>query len=201
MRLIACWIFCSAVATWTCDDTNLYVAFKVEDTTPMINSGEDVRRLFKFGDAAILELRTDPRQTAKQVSPGDLRLLFSMYKGQPVAVLYDYQRPCEGTDPVEFTSVKTTRIECLKVLEEAKIAIERTDKGYTLVAAVPLKALRWKPEVGTTYSGDIGIVYSDRTGEINELRMYWANKATGIVSDLSLEADIQPENWGQFEVE
>ncbi|MBN1558387.1 MAG: hypothetical protein JW951_09605, partial [Lentisphaerae bacterium] len=68
------------------------------------------------------------------------------------------------------------------------------------VAAVPLKALRWSPEPGTAYPGDFGVVYSDRKGASNELRLYWSNKATGIVSDLSMEADIQPANWGRFEV-
>jgi hypothetical protein len=189
-----------ARANWGYDADNLYVAFKVQDDTPMINSGEDVRRLFKFGDAAILELRTDPEQTAKQAAPGDLRLLFSVYEGEPVAVLYDYRRPCEGVEPTDFTSVKTTRIDCLRVLDNAKIALERTEKGYTLVASVPLKDLRWTPTPGTSYPGDFGIVYSDKTGQMNVLRMYWANKATGIVSDLSMEADIQPANWGRFDV-
>ncbi|MBN1558159.1 MAG: hypothetical protein JW951_08440, partial [Lentisphaerae bacterium] len=114
---------------------------------------------------------------------------------------YDYRRPCEGVEPTEFTSVKTTRIDCLKVLDDAEIALERTDEGYTLVAAVPLKDLRWKPEPGATYPGDFGIVYSDQTGQSNQLRMYWSNKATGIVSDLSMEADIQPGNWGRFKAE
>jgi hypothetical protein len=190
-----------AEATWTYDDANLYVAFKVEDDTPMINSGEDVRQLFKFGDAAIFELRTDPEQSSKEAAPGDLRLLFSVHNDKPVAVLYDYQRPCEGVEPTELTSVKTTRIDCLKVLENAQVALERTAGGYTLVAAIPLRDLRWQPKAGKVYAGDFGIVYSDRKGETNELRMYWANRATGIVSDLSLEADIQPGNWGRFVVQ
>ena len=96
----------------------------------MINSGEDVRRLFKFGDAAILELRTDANQTAKEAAPGDLRLLFSVHDGTPVAVLYDYRRPCEGVAPTEFISVKTTRIDCLKLLEDADIDIERTGRAW-----------------------------------------------------------------------
>jgi hypothetical protein len=189
-----------AQASWGYDENNLYVAFQVEDDTPMINSGEDVRRLFKFGDAAILELRTDPTQKSKEAAKGDLRLLFSVHEGKPVAVLYDYRHP-GATDPVEFTSVKTTRIDRLEVLDEAQVAIDRSDSGYTLRAAVPLKALGWKPEAGVTYPGDFGIVYSDRAGQTNQLRMYWSNQATGIVSDLSLEADIQPGNWGRFEIE
>lgn len=191
----------SARASWGYDEKNLHVAFEVQDRTPLVNSGEDVRRLFKFGDAAILELRTDPTQTGKQAAVGDMRLLFSVHQGKPVAVLYDYRRP-GAKDPVEFTSVKTTRIDRLVVIEEAQIAIDRTPEGYTLRACVPLSAFAgWTPEAGVAYPGDFGIVYSDKTGQSNELRMYWSNKATGIVSDLSLEADIQPALWGRFEVE
>jgi hypothetical protein len=189
----------SAEATWGYDKEHLYVAFQVQDTTPMVNSGEDARRLFKFGDAAILELRTDPDQHSRQAAQGDLRLLFSVHQGKPVAVLYDYVHP-GAKEPVELTSVKTTRIDRLDVLKNAKVAIDRTADGYTLRAAVPLSDLGWEPQPGKTYPGDFGIVYSDKTGQINELRMYWSNHATGIVSDLSLEADIQPANWGRFQM-
>ncbi len=189
----------AAKATWSVDGEFLHVAFDVVDDSPMVNSGEDTRQLFKFGDAALLELRTDPSQKDPEASPGDLRLLFSVHEGKPIAVLYDYRRAGDAP-PVDLTSVKTTRIERLEVLPNAQVGIDRTARGYTLRASVPLADLRWKPEPGSTYPGDFGIVYSDRTGQANELRMHWANQATGIVSDLSLEADIQPANWGRFEV-
>ena len=68
-------------------------------------------------------------------------------------------------------------------------------------AAVPLAALNgWTPDTGRTYPGDFGIVYSDAAGATNVLRMYWSNPTTGIVSDLSLEADIQPHFWGEFRI-
>jgi hypothetical protein len=246
----------AAKATWAWNDQYLYVAFQVEDDTPMINGGEDVRTLFKSGDAAILELRTNPtpprslgereigvrgeaqtshttsspslspppspprgegrgegpkgrgagreaqreKSELNQPAPGDLRLLFSVYRGNPVAVLYDYRR--RGTsDTAEFTSVKTTRIDGVTVLEDAAIAIRRGTANYVLRAAVPLAALvRWTPEPGRTYPGDFGIVYSDAAGATNVLRMHWSNTATGIVSDISLEADIRPNLWGQFHI-
>lgn len=244
----------SARATWAWDRTHLYVAFQVEDDTPMINGGEDVRQLFKSGDAAILEFRTNPdpdranhaprlplpwgerakvrgnarahyntqsptpllspsplrgegrgegseRSERNQPAPGDLRLLFSVHQGNPVAVLYDYRRP-RAKDPVEFTSVKTTRIDRVEVIEDAAIIFDRNPTGYTLRAAVPLAALdNWAPTPGETYPGDFGVVYSDATGTTNVLRMHWSNPATGIVSDLSLEADIQPSLWGKFDIQ
>lgn len=190
----------SAEAGWTYDKDNLYVYFKVQDASPMINSGEDVTQLFKFGDAAILELRTDAKQASGQAAMGDLRLLFSVNKGKPIAVLYDYHHP-GAEHPIDFQSVMTTRIDRVEVLKDAEVNIERSQDGYTLRAAVPLTQLdNWHPQAGVSYPGDFGIVYSDQQGTTNQLRMYWSNKATGIVSDLSLEAAIQPENWGHFEV-
>ena len=176
------------------------MAFQVEDDTPMINGGDDVRQLFKSGDAAILELRTDPSQQDAQASEGDIRLLLSVYLDKPIALLYDYRNPATR-EPVEFTSVQTTRIDRVEVIEDAAINIDRGPTGYTLRAALPLAALDdWKPTPGNTYPGDFGVVYSDRTGSTDVLRMYWSNTATGLVSDLSKEADIQPTRWGRFRV-
>jgi len=189
----------SAHATWTCDRSHLHVAFQVQDGTPMVNSGDDVRRLFKFGDAALLELRTRPKQQGKRVSEGDVRLLFSVHRDKPVAVLCDYRHP-GAKEPVDFTSVTTTRIDRLVVLGKAHVAIQRDAEGYTLRASVPLSDIGFHPEPGRTYRGDFGIVYSDRAGTTNRLRMHWSNQATGIVSDLSMEAAVQPQHWGRFEV-
>ena len=187
----------SAQATWTFDSDYLHVAFQVQDDTPMINRGEDVQRLFKFGDAAVLELRTKPEQESQHLCEGDLRLLFSVHHGKPVAVFYDYRHP-GVKEPIDFTSVTTTRVDRLIVLENAKLVIDRTAKSYSLRASVPLSDIGFDPRLGKTYPGDFGIIYSDRAGVTNRLRMYWSNQATGIVSDLSLEAAIQPQYWGRF---
>ncbi len=49
--------------------------------------------------------------------------------------------------------------------------------------------------------GDVGVIHSDRDGQRNQLRMYWSNKATGMVTDLFTESRIQPELWGELAVE
>ena len=89
----------------------------------------------------------------------------------------------------------------MEVLADAQIAIDRSPAGYSVRVAVPLAALRFAPAAGKTYRGDIGIVYSDKTGTIDELRMYWANPVSGMVNDLSTEAKITPATWGRFTVE
>ncbi|MFZ2654475.1 MAG: hypothetical protein WAX69_06125 [Victivallales bacterium] len=190
----------SAEASWTYDDKNLYLCFRdVKDDTPMINSGEDVRQLFKFGDAVLMELRTVADDASDTIIPGDLRILFSVQQGKPLAVLYDYK--VKGVqEPVHFKSVKDTVVDVVKVLDKAEVVIERKEGAYSLRASIPLKEIGFAPVTGKKYKGDFGIVHSDKTGMINTLRMNWANKATGLVSDLSLEADITPQMWGWFEV-
>jgi hypothetical protein len=204
-RRVARWSFDprhAAEAAWTYDEKNLYLCVRsVMDDTPMINGGNDVRTLFKTGDAIEFELRTRPNNDDRQVIEGDLRLLVSVFEKKPVAVLYRYKVP--GTkQPVEFTSpVGTTRIDQVEVLADAQIAIDRSPAGYSVRAAIPLAALHFAPAAGKTYRGDIGIVYSDKTGAIDELRMCWANPVNGMVNDLSTEARITPATWGRFTIE
>lgn len=191
-----------ANATWTFDDQNLYLGLQgVQDQTPMINGGKDVRTLFKTGDAVEFELRTTPDADSAEVLPGDLRPVISVFQDKPVAVLYRYKVP-GTTEPVAFSSpVGTTRIDEVKVLGDAKIAIDRYGEGYNVRVAVPLKDLSFTPTPDKTYRGDFGVVYSNKSGTLNELRMYWANPITGMVSDLFSESQINPPTWGRFRVD
>ena len=190
-----------AKATWSYDDTHLYVAFdSVKDATPMINGGKDWRQLFKTGDSVVFDIRTNPDEESDEVKPGDLRLLFSVFDGKPLAVLYRYRVP--GTrDPVEFSSgLGTTHVDEVRILKEANVAFDRRADGYTARAAIPLADLEWAIEPGKSYPGDFGVIYSDRAGQANVLRMFWANPVTSFVNDMSLEAMIEPRFWGRFEV-
>jgi hypothetical protein len=189
-----------ASATWSYDEKSLYLCFRnVQDKTPMVNSGEDPQQLFKFGDAALFELRTRANDESADILPGDLRLLLSVFRGKPIAVLYRYRVP-EVQKPVVFQSVTSTRIDDIRVLTDAQIALHREADRYTLCATIPLTDLAFNPKPGKIYRGDFGIVYSDANGTTNQLRMYWANQATGLVDDLALEARIEPQRWGRFEV-
>ncbi|NOY81841.1 MAG: hypothetical protein GXP31_12670 [Kiritimatiellaeota bacterium] len=190
-----------AEAAWTFDKDNLYICFRVADDTPMINNGKEATQLFKTGDAVVFELRTVPGSPGLPVRPGDIRLLFSVFDGNPVGVLYRYKVPGAKKTAAFASPGQKIGIDEIRVLSDAQIAVDRRVDGYSLRASVPLAALGFQPRSGQRYAGDFGIVYSDRTGRINVLRMYWSNKATGIVSDLPSEARIQPEMWGVFEIQ
>ena len=130
-----------------------------------------------------------------------MRLLFTVKIDQPVAIAYKYVVP--GTrEPVHFTSpVGTTNIDIVETVSDAKLAVQRNQDGYIMEASVPLDYLGIKPSRGRTYRADWGVIYSDQDGRINQLRMYWSNKATGIVSDLFSEAEIQPSLWGELVID
>lgn len=184
------------------DDTNLYFGVRVTDDSPLLNQGKDWKALFKSGDAVLLELGPASRKgDGVAWQPGDLRLLFSVFDGKPIAVLYRYIVP--GTPaPVEFTSgINVTKIDSVDILSNAHIGVRKTANGYWLDAAVPLVDLGIKPAKGQTYRGDLGVVYSDKAGVKNELRLLWSNPTGGLIADLANEARIQPEFWGIFEVE
>ncbi|PIX46153.1 MAG: hypothetical protein COZ56_00135, partial [Armatimonadetes bacterium CG_4_8_14_3_um_filter_58_9] len=190
----------SAEATWTNDDKNLYLCFRnVLDDTPMVNGGRVVEQLFKTGDAALLDLRTRQDDNTPGVVEGDLRLLLSVFDGKPVAVLYRYKVPGAVKPTVFAIGVTRTVVDEVKVLDGAHIIVDREPDRYTLRASIPLDALGFHPIPGKTYRGDFGVVYSDKAGQTNVLRMHWSNKATGIISDLPSEAQIQPALWGRFE--
>ncbi|CAF0694318.1 FlgD immunoglobulin-like domain containing protein [Candidatus Methylacidithermus pantelleriae] len=192
----------SALAAWTFDDRFLYLGFQsVKDPTPMINRGNDPTRLFKTGDCAVFELgrgRSGPMST---VLEGDFRLVLSVYQGKPIAVVYCY-REAGTKEPVEFASpIGVTRIDRVQMIRQARIELERDVDGYSLYAALPLAALGLHLTPGSVYWGDFGIIYSDPTGTSDRLRMFWANRRTGIVSDVATEASIDPAQWGLFEIQ
>lgn len=201
---IARWAFDpdhSAEASWTFDDRYLYLGFRaVKDSSPMLNQGKDPSRLFKTGDCAILELRTGGASREGEIRQGDLRLLLSVYEGKPMAVLYRYREPGAG-EPFEFASpIGVTRIDRVETIQDAQVRIEPEPGGYSLFAAVPLAEIGFHPLPGAVYRGDFGIIYSDRSGTIDELRMYWANRQTGLISDLASEAAVEPARWGEFRI-
>ncbi|MGC8667119.1 MAG: sugar-binding protein [Chthonomonadales bacterium] len=205
-RRVARWSFdpfhTVGAATWTFDGQWLYLAVAaIRDDTPMINDGRDVQTLFKTGDAVEFEIRTTPNNDSPSVLPGDLRVVISVFQGKPIAVLYRYRVPGTRT-PVRFRSpVGAYPVDEVRVLQNASVLIERGAGEYSVRAAIPLADLGFRPEKGNTYRGDFGVVYSDRAGKSDELRMYWANPANAMVNDLFSEVQIDPRAWARFVVE
>jgi hypothetical protein len=156
--------------------------------------------LYKSGDCVLFELGT--KRAATDASPaaqeGDLRLLLAQVNGKNTAVLYRYVVP-GAPNPVAITSgLGTLKIDDGRVLTDVKMATTTSEDGYTLEAAIPLATLGFSPQAGAKYRGDFGIIYSDAEGTRNTLRMHWATRNTGLISDSNYEARIQPDQWGTF---
>lgn len=179
------------------DEQRLYLAYEVEDDSPMVNQGANWQTLFITGDCADIMLATDPAAdpNRSKAAPGDLRLLFSTFQGEPIAVLYRPSVP--GTkEPVQLMAA---RLDEIKKLPSADISIQRSDKGYIIEASVPLADLGLDPQNVPSLRGDVGVVYSDQMGRERTERVYYYNQQTGMISDLSTEATLTPRMWGPVE--
>jgi hypothetical protein len=182
------------------DAEHLYFAYEVPDTTPMINNGPDYQLLFESGDCVDFWLRTDAKNETKSPIKGDIRLLFSVYKGKPVAVLFE-QKAAQKKNPFDFRSpARNIPFDRVEILSGAKIAFKRSLMGYTFEASVPVKEIGHALPDGATI-GDVGVIFSDVDGNESLQRSCWSNKTTNITDDIPDEAVLAPANWGKVVVE
>lgn len=184
-------------AALTIAGDRLYAAFRTGDAKLLQNSGEVPNAPFKTGGALDLMLGTNPAADAKRDTPveGDLRLLVTLVKGQPKAVLYRAVVP--GTkEPVPFSS--PWRTITLDRADDVSAEIQLAGAGGNYEFSIPLATLGLKPNAGTSLKGDIGILRG--SGTTVTARVYWSNKATGITSDVPSEAALTPLLWGHVEI-
>ena len=177
----------------------LYAAFRTGSADLLRNTGESWKSLFKTGGALDLKLGTDPGAEPGRSEPvdGDLRLLVTSVQDKTQAVLYRPVAPeASPAEAVPFRSpwrsVTFDRVE--DVSEEVELAGE--DGNYEF--SVPLNLLGLQAEAGRTLNGDIGILRGSRGVTIH--RLYWHNKATGIIADVPGEAMLHPDLWGRWEL-
>jgi hypothetical protein len=178
------------------DAQKLYLAYRVHERRPMQNGGADWQTLFATGDCVDLMLATDPQAdpNRRTAAPGDLRLLFTLFQNQPVAVLYRPVVP--GTKaPVTIANIHIDRV---IRLDAAQVAIRRdVEHGlYTVEAAVPLAELGIEPKGAANLRGDVGVIFADESGQSRSLRLYYYNHHTEMLSDVPTEATLQPAEWG-----
>jgi len=177
----------------------LFAMWKTADETLLKNSGEIDNAPFKTGGALDLMLGTNPAADPRRPQPvaGDLRLLVTQVKGKTKAVLYRAVVP--GTPPnrkVAFSAPwhSITMDAVTDVSAQVEFA---TDGKGNYEIAVPLTLLGLAPQPGMKIKADIGILRGD--GTTTTQRVYWTNKATGIVADVPSEAALTPALWGTFE--
>ena len=183
-------------AAW--DAENLYLFYTVQDPSPWVNNGKDWTLLFKTGDSVDLQIGVDAASDPQRRGPvpGDLRLLIAPFEGKPIAVLYRHRVP-GAKNPMTFTSPwRSETVDEVVRLDAARISVATREGEYRLRVAVPLAALGLKDPAGKNLRADFGVIFGDPAGQINMLRSYWSNPATGLVNDVPGEIMLTPNLWG-----
>lgn len=184
--------------TVTVAGDNLYAAFRTGDKELLRNTGETLNAPFKTGGALDLMIGTDPSapETRSKAVAGDIRLLVTMVKNRPYALLYRAVAPHQGA-PVPFSSPsRTITFDSVENVSDSVVLVAK-DGDYSV--SVPLSVLGLKPAPGLTLRGDIGILRGN--GFQTMQRVYWCNKATGITADVPSEAELTPALWGIWRFE
>jgi len=182
----------------------LFAAYKTQEPQALENSGASLQNLFKTGGALDVMLGTDPKAdpARRSAASGDIRLLVSLVRGKPTAVLY---RPVANTgarNSVTFESpIGKLRFDDVEdVSDYVQLASGSADPASPSAGnfefSIPLKVLGLRPAPGTELRGDVGLLRGDGVRTIQ--RVYWSNKATGLVSDLPSEAELSPQLWGRM---
>lgn len=164
----------------------LYAAWRTTEKDLLNNTGENADAPFKTGGCLDLMLQAGT----------DQRLLVTVVKGKPRAVLY--RAKVDGTKhPVSFAS--PWRSITLDVVEDVtdKVAFA-TDGTGNFEISIPLTSLHWSPKNGETVSADIGVLRGG--GGQTTQRVYWSNKATAITADVPSEAELTPKLWGKWKL-
>ncbi|HCE46481.1 MAG TPA: hypothetical protein DET40_23295 [Lentisphaeria bacterium] len=185
------------------DAKNLYLFYNVKDASPWVNNGKDWQLLFKTGDSVDLQIGSDPNANPKRSGPvpGDLRLLIAPFQGGNIAVLYRHRQPGASDNVVFQSPWRNEKVDSVKKLESANIAVTKSGDSYNVEVAVPLADLGLANDAGKTLRGDFGIVYGDAEGTTNIFRNYWSNQATGLINDVPGEIMLSPNMWGDITME
>jgi hypothetical protein len=164
----------------------LFAAWRTTEKDLLNNSGETPNALFKTGGCLDLMLQTDT----------DQRLLITLIKGQPRAVLYR-ARVLGTAQPVAFSSPwRSVHIDSVEDIT-AQVTFA-TDKAGNFEISVPLAVLHWILKSNDLIRADIGVLRGSN-GQTTQ-RVYWSNKATAITADVPSEAELTPKLWGQWKL-
>ncbi len=189
------------------DDRNLYLSYTVHEPSPWVNKGVDPFLMFKTGDCVDFQLATKPFKpgTRKAGDIGDIRLLVSpgaTAPGTNNVVLYRHRIPADekaAARPMDFNSpIRKYQVDDVKTLDVNTASVTVESSRYAVRLTVPFKdlGLDGQSVADQTFRGDFGVVFGDRDGQINLSRVYWANKETGLVSDVPGEMMPEPDQWG-----
>ncbi len=176
----------------------LYAAWRSNEKDLLHNSAETPNALFKTGGCLDLMIGVDPAAPLDRKAPaaGDQRLLVTLVKGKPLAMLYRAKVP--GTkQPVAFSSPwRTINLDVVEDVTDRLVFA--ADGAGNFELSLPLETLHWQPKAGQTIRADLGILRGANFQTTQ--RVYWSNKATAITADVPSEAELTPGLWGKWVV-
>ncbi len=190
----------------------LYAAWRTSDPKLLDNDApEGWQYLFATGGALDLMIRTRPDAKTKNIgkragshfdlaSEGDIRLLVTR-RGDPLngpvkAVRFQQTGAGPGESVNYVSPVGQVRFDAVADISD-QVTLAHSGGSYEI--AVPLSVIGLTVRPGLETRGDIGVLVGN--GVETSARLYWANDAAGIVSDIPSEAKLQPGRWGTWKFE
>ena len=175
---------------------DLAMMFQVADPSPWVNAEGRFTHLFIGGDAVDLQLDIPGR--------GPCRLLAAPMGGRGT-VVYWQQKAETPSNPITYSvgnnMANASSFDIVKLVPNAKVQVQTGISSYTVLVTVPLAELGLTGDVfGETMKGVVGVLYSSPAGDDTLSRVYWHNKATGLVSDVPSESRLTPGQWGDITI-
>ena len=125
-----------------------------------------------------------------------MRLIVTQVKGKTRATLFRAHLS-GSTERVAYSSPsRTITIDSVRDVS-SEITLQSDGKGSYLISA-PLSLVNIRREK-YGFKADIGVLRGNGFQTLQ--RVYWNNKATGIVADVPSEAELVPELWGNWSIE
>ncbi len=179
----------------------LYAAFRILDTSPMKNAGDDPFLAFKTGDTLELFLCTNPQANPDRAEPetGDYRIIMTiLHDARPVVFAYHPLGTGEPKYVTHPTGAWQTRMDEAEVVPEAAFAIKVLPDGheYTAEVAIPWEFFPgFTPEAGMRLPFNWALNFSDAAGQKNVLKLWW-NGPNTMCSDVPIEMRLNTSTWG-----
>ena len=189
------------------DEQNLYVLFDISSPTDLVNGMTDTKFIFKGGNLLDIQLGTDPQADPqrKEAGAGDLRILVSQQKGKPVAVIYRAATKGTAGEPIVLKSpTGQTTFAAIETTDKIGLTVNRTNPtAFTALVTIPLDVIGWKPVPGSKLKMDMGYVFGAEGGLTATRRVYWTNNgfSANVLNDVPNESKLEPQEWGEANVE
>ncbi|WP_269523313.1 FlgD immunoglobulin-like domain containing protein [Coraliomargarita parva] len=177
------------------DTRKLAIAWQVNDSSPWKNAEKQYTHAFIGGDAVDLKLDVPGR--------GSIRILGANIGGTNKVIYWQKTAP-EKENPMTYVvrnnPANAQEFDVVKLLDSAKLSVSQGMLGYSVLLTVPLADLGIDPDQIPGLKGITGVIFSDPAGNNRASRLYWHDKATGMVNDVPSESKLSPDRWGPIEI-